>query len=215
MQAMIKWTKKTMPVHMSFIRPMYLQVITRNKNSNCSRSYHGESIQPMLKTLDWRLYHLSHNLPAFGFDLATRRNNFLWEQMRHWIFWIGDQRGHYWKEGWSMQYSNVRRTLSWAVIAMKRTFQAFVFSINFVQVQQSTFRDMAIVDASDDNFSLGFWSSVATRRCTISWVEIMQVANGLMTDKGSHNKWFDCVAEYCDSQMDGHQSHDLRNTIDV
>jgi hypothetical protein len=39
--------------------------------------------------------------------------------------------------------------------------------------------------------------------------------NGLMTDKGSHNKWFDCVAEYCDSQMDGHQSHDIRNTIDV
>jgi hypothetical protein len=43
----------------------------------------------------------------------------------------------------------------------------------------------------------------------------MQVANGLTTDKGSHNKWFDCVAEYCDSQMDGHQSHDLWNTIDV
>jgi hypothetical protein len=32
--------------------------------------------------------------------------------------------------------------------------------LNFVQVQQSAFRDMAIVDASDDNFSLGFWSSV-------------------------------------------------------
>jgi hypothetical protein len=35
------------------------------------------------------------------------------------------------KGGASIQYSNVRRTLSWAVIAMKRTFQAFIFSILF------------------------------------------------------------------------------------
>jgi hypothetical protein len=61
---------------------------------------------------------------------------------------------------------------------MKRTFQAFVFSINFVQVQQSTFRDMAIVDASDDNFSLGFWSSVQggaqsreSKSCRWQWLD--------------------------------------------
>jgi hypothetical protein len=113
-------------------------------------------------TRDWRLYHLSHTiyLPS---DLTWRLEGttFFGSKCDTGYFGLETSGGVTEKKGGaSIQYSNVRRTLSWAVIAMKRTFQAFVFSINFVQVQQSTFRDMAIVDASDDNFSLGFWSSV-------------------------------------------------------
>lgn len=52
MQAMIKWTKKTMPVHMSFIRPMYLQVITRNKFK-------------LLSILPWRI-HTANAIHVIG-----------------------------------------------------------------------------------------------------------------------------------------------------
>lgn len=67
--------------------------------------------------------------------------------------------------------------------------------LNFVQVEQSTFRDMTIVHASDDNFSLGH---SAQYNEVHNLVSRYAGGNGL-SDKGSYNKWYDCVAEYCDS----------------
>ena len=67
--------------------------------------------------------------------------------------------------------------------------------LNFVQVQYSSFRDMIIESASDDNFSLG---RSAQYNEVHDLVSRYAGGNGL-SDKGFRNKWYDSVAEYGDS----------------
>jgi hypothetical protein len=65
--------------------------------------------------------------------------------------------------------------------------------INFVSVTNSSFHDIVITDCTDDNFTLGPGSNHNECRNLIS-----SFAGGnALTDKGDHNKWYDCVAEDC------------------
>ena len=71
--------------------------------------------------------------------------------------------------------------------------------INFVYVTNSRFHDMHITDASDDCFTLGPGSNGNECRNLIgsfAGVSLNMSGNGL-TDKGDHNKWYDCIAEDC------------------
>lgn len=80
--------------------------------------------------------------------------------------------------------------------------EARVRLVNFIGVTNSHFHDMIVQDSSDDCFTLGddcqfnqVWN------VTARWAggkESRNGGNGL-TDKGSHNKWFDCVAKHCGS----------------
>ncbi|MFC2115931.1 T9SS type A sorting domain-containing protein [Bacteroidota bacterium] len=67
--------------------------------------------------------------------------------------------------------------------------------INYVSVTNSRFHDMHITDATDDNFTLGPGSNHNECRNLIG-----SFAGGnALTDKGDHNKWYDCIAEDCAS----------------
>jgi hypothetical protein len=67
--------------------------------------------------------------------------------------------------------------------------------INFVSVKNSYFHDFTVIEGSDDAFTLGPGSyNNVCRKLTATGAH----GNGL-TDKGDHNKWFDCIAEDCDS----------------
>ncbi len=67
--------------------------------------------------------------------------------------------------------------------------------LNFVSVTSSRFHDMHITDATDDNFTLGPGSNNNECRNLIG-----SFAGGnALTDKGDHNKWYDCIAEDCGS----------------
>ena len=67
--------------------------------------------------------------------------------------------------------------------------------INFVSVTNSYFHDMRVADASDDNFTLGPGSNNNECRNLVG-----SFAGGnALTDKGDHNKWYDCIAEDCAS----------------
>jgi len=67
--------------------------------------------------------------------------------------------------------------------------------INFVSVTNSTFHDMVITDASDDNFTLGPGCNNNVCRNLIGTF----AGGNALTDKGDHNKWYDCVASDCAS----------------
>ena len=67
--------------------------------------------------------------------------------------------------------------------------------INFVSVTNSIFQDMHITEVSDDNFTLGPGCNNNDCRNLIG-----SFAGGnALTDKGDHNKWYDCIAENCAS----------------
>jgi hypothetical protein len=67
--------------------------------------------------------------------------------------------------------------------------------INFVSVTNSRFHDMHITDATDDNFTLGPGCNNNVCRNLIG-----SFAGGnALTDKGDYNKWYDCIAEDCES----------------
>ncbi|MCU0857796.1 MAG: carbohydrate binding domain-containing protein [Pontiellaceae bacterium] len=66
--------------------------------------------------------------------------------------------------------------------------------INFVAVTNCYFHDMVITNVSDDNFTLGHVSrSNLCRNIRSAYA----ISGNALSDKGSHNKWFDCIAEYC------------------
>jgi hypothetical protein len=66
--------------------------------------------------------------------------------------------------------------------------------INFVSATNCYFHDMVITNVSDDNFTLGPGCNNNICRNLLSTYSIRGNA---LTDKGDHNKWFDCIAEYC------------------
>ena len=67
--------------------------------------------------------------------------------------------------------------------------------INFVSVTNSSFHDMHITEATDDNFTLGPGSRFNECRNLVG-----SFAGGnALTDKGDYNKWYDCIAEDCES----------------
>lgn len=66
--------------------------------------------------------------------------------------------------------------------------------INFVSVTNSSFHDMVITDVSDDNFTLG--PGCHGNLCS-NLVGSFSVTGNALIDKGGHNKWVDCIAEYC------------------
>jgi hypothetical protein len=66
--------------------------------------------------------------------------------------------------------------------------------INFVSVTNSYFHDMVITDVSDDNFTLGPGSN--NNVCS-NLVASFSISGNALTDKGDHNKWYDCIAEDC------------------
>jgi hypothetical protein len=65
--------------------------------------------------------------------------------------------------------------------------------LNFVSATHSNFHDMVITDATDDNFTLG--PGCNNNECR-NLIGSFSGGNAL-TDKGDHNKWYDCVAEDC------------------
>ena len=66
--------------------------------------------------------------------------------------------------------------------------------INFVSVTDSFFHDMVITDVSDDNFTLG--PGCNGNICS-NLVSSFSITGNALTDKGDHNKWYDCIAEDC------------------
>jgi hypothetical protein len=67
--------------------------------------------------------------------------------------------------------------------------------LNFVSVTHSTFHDFTVNEGSDDGFTLGPECNNNECRNLIG-----SGAHGnALTDKGDHNKWYDCIAEDCDS----------------
>jgi hypothetical protein len=66
--------------------------------------------------------------------------------------------------------------------------------INFVSVTKSYFHDMVITDVSDDNFTLG--PGCNGNICS-NLVSSFSITGNALTDKGDHNKWYDCIAEDC------------------
>jgi hypothetical protein len=74
-------------------------------------------------------------------------------------------------------------------------YQKSMRFINFVSVTNSRFHDMHITDATDDNFTLGPGSNHNECRNLIG-----SFAGGnALSDKGDHNRWYDCIAEDCAS----------------
>ena len=66
--------------------------------------------------------------------------------------------------------------------------------LNFVSVTNSNFHDMHITEATDDNFTLG--PGCNNNECRNLLSNYALTGNAL-TDKGDHNKWYDCIAEHC------------------
>jgi hypothetical protein len=66
--------------------------------------------------------------------------------------------------------------------------------INFVAATNSYFHDMVITNVSDDNFTLG--PDCRSNLCR-SIVSSFSITGNALCDKGSYNKWFDCIAEDC------------------
>jgi len=67
--------------------------------------------------------------------------------------------------------------------------------LNFVSVTNSCFHDFTVNEGSDDGFTLGPDCRYNECRNLIG-----SGAHGnALTDKGDHNKWYDCIAEDCDS----------------
>ena len=74
--------------------------------------------------------------------------------------------------------------------------------INFVRVTYSSFHDMEIKKASDDNFTLGPDSRYNECRNLVSThagLSPGSSSGNALTDKGDHNKWYDCIASDCTS----------------
>jgi hypothetical protein len=74
--------------------------------------------------------------------------------------------------------------------------------INFVRVTNSRFHDMEITKASDDNFTLGPDSRYNECRnlvSTFAGLSPGSSSGNALTDKGDHNKWYDCIAADCTS----------------
>ena len=67
--------------------------------------------------------------------------------------------------------------------------------LNFVSVTNSYFHDFTVNEGSDDGFTLG--PECNNNECR-NLVGSGAHGNAL-TDKGDHNKWYDCIAEDCDS----------------
>lgn len=66
--------------------------------------------------------------------------------------------------------------------------------INFGSVTHSKFYDMLITEVTDDNFTLG--PGCNNNECR-NLIGSYSLSGNAMTDKGDHNVWIDCVAEYC------------------
>lgn len=66
--------------------------------------------------------------------------------------------------------------------------------LNFGSVTHSSFHDMLITQVTDDNFTLG--PGCNNNECQ-NLVGSYSKTGNAMTDKGDHNTWIDCVAEYC------------------
>ncbi|MCU0857936.1 MAG: hypothetical protein MUC65_05985, partial [Pontiellaceae bacterium] len=66
--------------------------------------------------------------------------------------------------------------------------------INFIWVTNSYFHDMVITNVSDDNFTLG---SECNNNLCRNIRSAFSITGNALTDKGDHNKWFDCIAEDC------------------
>ncbi|MCU0608271.1 MAG: hypothetical protein MUF22_00700 [Chitinispirillaceae bacterium] len=65
--------------------------------------------------------------------------------------------------------------------------------LNFIRVTNSSFHDMKIVNASDDNLTIGAKSSQnICRNITSAFA-----GGNALTDKGDYNRWYDCIAEDC------------------
>lgn len=66
--------------------------------------------------------------------------------------------------------------------------------LNFASVTGSSFHDMHITEVTDDNFTLGpGCNNNECRNLRGSY----SLSGNAMTDKGDHNIWIDCIAEYC------------------
>lgn len=67
--------------------------------------------------------------------------------------------------------------------------------LNFVSVTNSYFHDFTVNEGSDDGFTLGpGCNGNECRNLTGSGAH-----GNALTDKGDHNKWYDCIAEDCGS----------------
>lgn len=66
--------------------------------------------------------------------------------------------------------------------------------LNFASVTHSRFHDMHITEVTDDNFTLG--PGCNNNECRNLRGSYSLTGNA-MTDKGDHNLWVDCIAEYC------------------
>ncbi len=66
--------------------------------------------------------------------------------------------------------------------------------LNFGSVTNSKFSDMHITEVTDDNFTLG--PGCNNNECR-NLIGSYSLSGNAMTDKGDHNTWIDCVAEYC------------------
>ncbi len=66
--------------------------------------------------------------------------------------------------------------------------------INFVSATNSYFHDLVITNVSDDNFTLG--PGCKNNVCR-NFVSSFSITGNALTDKGDHNRWFDCIAEDC------------------
>jgi hypothetical protein len=67
--------------------------------------------------------------------------------------------------------------------------------LNFVSVTNSYFHDFTVNGGSDDGFTLGPGCNINECRNLIG----AGAHGNALTDKGDHNKWYDCIAEDCDS----------------
>jgi len=66
--------------------------------------------------------------------------------------------------------------------------------LNFGSVTYSKFHDMLITEVTDDNFTLG---PGCNNNVCQNIVGSYSKTGNAMTDKGDHNTWIDCIAEYC------------------
>lgn len=67
--------------------------------------------------------------------------------------------------------------------------------LNFVYVTNSYFHDFTVNEGSDDGFTLGPGCNSNVCRNLVG----SRAHGNALTDKGDHNKWYDCIAEDCDS----------------
>jgi len=74
--------------------------------------------------------------------------------------------------------------------------------IQFARVRNSNFHDMIMKKASDDIFSLSTGCSYnvcSNLLASYAGLPDMSFTGNGLNDKGDHNKWYDCIAEYCTS----------------